>query len=153
MVVLVGCSSNTGQSNTEEKFTFSDQLIYGESNEIDLVQIDYKLEGRKQWEDALVINQMIEQLQGIELRQMSAGEEMTLFEENEILYIINLISKQSPSHGKEAKGGLAFIFSTGEVIFSDLITMGVGRTVSYINVNEEEEKMESILSLINSLEK
>lgn len=153
IVILAGCSSNTEQSNTQEKIIFSDQLIYGESNEIDLIQIDYKLEGSKQWEDVLIINQLIEQLQGIELRQLTVDEEMALFREKEILYTISLISRQSPGFGKEAKGGGVVIFSTGELFFPDIKTMGVGRTVSYININEEEEKMKSILAFINNLVK
>ena len=159
MVILVGCSSNTEQSNIEEKIFFSDQLIYGKSNVIDLVQIDYKLEGTKQWEDSkqwedvLIIDQLIEQLQGIELRQLTVDEEMALFREKEILYTISLISRQSPGFGKEAKGGVVVIFSTGELFFPDIKTMDEGRTVSFINVNEEEENMKSILSFINSLGK
>lgn len=104
MVILVGCALNTEQSNTEEKIIFSDQLIYGKSNGIDLVQIDYQLESSKQWEDDLIIDRLIEQLQGIELRQLSVDEEIKLFKDKEILYTIGLISRQSPVHGKEAKG-------------------------------------------------
>ncbi|AKL95751.1 hypothetical protein CACET_c23050 [Clostridium aceticum] len=146
VVILAGCSSNT-----EEKIVISEQLIYGESSEMDLVQIDYKLEGSKQWKDSLIINQLMEKLQGIELRQLPVDEEIEVFKGKEILYSISLISLQNPSHGKEAKGGTVLIFSTGEIVFPDIKTMGDGRTISYINVNEEIIKREAIISFIESL--
>jgi hypothetical protein len=148
IVILVGCSSNN-----KEKTVFSEQLIYGKPDEIDLVQIDFKLESSKQFEDSSIINELFEKLKGIELRQLPVEEENKLFKEKDTLYVITLISKQSPSHGEEAKGGAVIIFSTGDIVFPDIKTMGDGRTVSYINVNRDDAKMESITSFINSLEK
>lgn len=37
--ILVGCTANS-----ENQINFSEQLIYGEPEEIDLVQLDYALE-------------------------------------------------------------------------------------------------------------
>ena len=146
LVILTGCSSYP-----EEQVVFSEQLIYGDDWIIDLVQIDYKLEDSKQWTNSLIINQLIERLEGIELRQLTTEDENELFTQVEILYTIHLISQQSPSSGKDAQGGVAFILSTGEIVFSDIKTMGNGRTVSYINVNDEDVRIETLISNIESL--
>ncbi|MDW7670486.1 MAG: hypothetical protein SCK57_03190 [Bacillota bacterium] len=146
LVVLIGCSSYT-----EEQVVFSEQLIYGDEQIIDLVQIDYKLENSKQWTDSSIINQLIEKLEGIELRQLTTEDENELFTQVEILYTIHLISQQSPSNGIDAQGGVAFILSTGEIVFSDIKTMGNGRTVSYINVNKENSRIEALTSYIEGL--
>jgi len=105
VIILVGCSSDS-----EKKIISSEQLIYGESNEINLVQVDYKIEESNQFQDGSVIAQLTQKLQGIELRQLLEDEEKELFKDKEILYTITLISEQSPSHGKEAKGGIVLIF-------------------------------------------
>jgi len=47
VIILVGCSSNT-----EKTTVFSGQLIYGESNEINLVQVDYKMKESNQYQDS-----------------------------------------------------------------------------------------------------
>lgn len=146
LVVLIGCSSYT-----EEQVVFSEQLIYGDDQIIDLVQIDYKLEDSKQWTDSSILNQLIEKLEGIELRQLTTEDENELFTQVDILYTVHLIAQQSPSHGKDAQGGVAFIFSTGEMVFSDIKTMGNGRTVSYINVNKENSRIEALRSYIEGL--
>jgi len=148
VIILVGCSSDS-----EKKIISSEQLIYGESNEINLVQVDYKIEESNQFQDGSVIAQLTQKLQGIELRQLLEDEEKELFKDKEILYTITLISKQSPNHGKDAKGSIVLIFLTGEIVFLDIKTMGDGRTVSYINVNEEIIKREAISSFIESLKK
>jgi len=148
MVILTSCSLNTKGKNI-----FSDQLIYGGSSEIDLVQIDYKLEDSKQQKDNSIIDQLIKKLQGIELRQLSVDEEIELFKNKEILYNISLISLQNLNHDKEPKGGHALIFSTGEIVFLDIKTMSDGRTVSYISVNKEINKREAIISFIENFKK
>jgi len=130
---------------------FSEQLIYGDDQIIDLVQIDYKQKDSKQWTDNIIINQLIEKLEGIALRQLTTDDEIELFTQVEILYTVHLISQQSPSHGKDTQGGVAFIFSTGEMVFSDIKTMGNGRTVSYVNVNKENSKIEALTSYIEGL--
>jgi len=96
---------------------------------------------------------LTEKLRGIELRQLPADEEIELFKDKETLYTITLISEQSPSHGKEAKGSIVLIFLTGEIVFLDIKTKGDGRTISYISVNEEISKREAILYFIESLKK
>ena len=146
LVVLIGCSSYT-----EEQVVFSEQLIYGNAHIIDLTQIDYKLEDSKQWTDSSILNQLIEKLEGIELRQLTTEDENELFTQVEILYTIHLISQQSPSNGIDAQGGVAFILSSGEMVFSDIKTMGNGRTVSYINVNKDNSRIEALTSYIEGL--
>lgn len=145
-VILIGYSLNK-----VEKTIFSEQLIYGELNEIDFAQIDYNSEASKQFHDSGVISQIIENMKGVELKQLSVEEEIELFQNEEIFYTITLSSKQSPCAGEEAKGGTVIIFATGEMVFPDIRTMNSGRTISYINVDKEDDKKEFIIAFIKNL--
>ncbi|MGV8146757.1 MAG: hypothetical protein ACLKAK_12535 [Alkaliphilus sp.] len=139
--LLVGC-----YSKIEEKTVQSDELIYFQAEEISLVQIETK-QDRMQLEDIKTIGQLVEKLQGIELRRLSVEEEMNFFTDKEIRHIINFISDQ------DELVGAVFVFTTGEMVFPDVKTMHTEeRTVSYINEKEMNEKFESIVSLIEQLE-
>ncbi|OGO79291.1 MAG: hypothetical protein A2Y23_06665 [Clostridiales bacterium GWB2_37_7] len=143
IVIFAGCSIET-----EGKTVLSERLIYGTSNEIDLVQIDYMQESSKQFDDREIIELIIEKMQRIKLRQLQVEEERTLFEDKEVTYTVTLTSKQNPIHGEEAKGGVVIFFSTGEIVFPDIKTMGNGRTVSYISTDVDDDKKQSIISFL-----
>ncbi|ARE87280.1 hypothetical protein [Clostridium formicaceticum] len=46
-----------------------------------------------------------------------------------------------------------FLAITDEIVFPDIKTMADGRTISYINLYQEDVKKESIIALIEGLDK
>ena len=140
---LMGCGPK------EIAFT-SENIIYGKAEEIDILQIDFAAGDILKSEDNKVISQLMTMLKGVELRELSVDEEKELFFSQDIYCAITMLSKDK-AYGQDAKGVMALIFSSGEMVYADIKTMGTERTKSYVNVRDVKKKNENIVNFIKGL--
>ncbi|WP_053955349.1 hypothetical protein [Inediibacterium massiliense] len=131
--------------NIQVKYTNSKDLIKAESNEINKIQIDYKDKQSKQIIDSTSIGEIVNVLKDIELRKMSKEEEIPFIQNTEKLYSISFLKE------KEIVG-MVMIFSNGDIMFGDTLTMSnKDRTQSYIHKELEKEKLETIYSILENI--
>lgn len=138
-IMLTGCAEN----NTQD--IMSEELIISKIEDIDDIQIDINKQEFKQTEDKEVIRNLYKNLSGIKMKKLTAEKENSFMKNNEILYVISLSSGQKIV-------GAAMIFSNGDMTMYDVTTMySKQRTQAYIHYTLDNERLQSIISIIETL--
>ncbi len=128
IVQLTGCSREKSAAN---------EIAPVDRDKIKVMSIKYgNAVPNKEFTDTEQINNLLDYLNDIKFSKMSIKQEEEIFDKGNVFYLDStfLIQLMEYTHGV-SKAEIILI-SEKELVLPDSETMGKGRTVSYINMND-----------------